>query len=289
MRIIRILNNSVVLVIDEKGNEKMVLGKGIGFQSKVDDSVDQTKIEKVFILESKTQKHNLEKVLQHTPEQYLNLTRKIVEFSEMELGVKFSDSIYIGLMDHITYALERISQSGSIKNAFLWEVKKFYSKEFRTAIKVLDIIEEEECVRFNEDEASFIAMHFVNGQQDGANIKSMMSETAVIQDILNIIKFHYKIEIDETSVNYNRFIVHIRYLLQRVPQMHHKENLESELLDQLCRKYPETYLCVQKISKYLVKSMSVQINDEEYLYLMLHIKRLSTRQDKKTNNDNCPI
>lgn len=281
MKIIRILNNSVVLAKDEKNNEKMVLGKGLGFQSKVNDILDQTKIEKIFILESKDQKHDFEKLLQHTPERYLNLTKRIVEFAEHQLSVQFSDSIYIGLMDHISYALERVSQNGSIKNAFLWEVKKFYSKEFKTAIKVLGIIEQEECVRFNEDEASFIAMHFVNAQQGGEGIKSTMNETAVIQDILNIIKFHYKIEIDETSVNFNRFIVHIRYLLQRLHQMNYKEHWESELLDQLCKKYPETFRCVQKISKYLKKRLSARINDEEFLYLMLHINRLSTRHKRE--------
>ena len=43
-------------------------------------------------------------------------------------------------------------------------------------------------------------------------------------------------------------------------------------------KYPDINVCVEKISKYLNDEYSINLNDEEKLYLMLHINRLCSRE-----------
>lgn len=57
----------------------------------------------------------------------------------------------------------------------------------------------------------------MNGQNlDSTLDMKVSSENAVILDILNIIKFHFNIEIEEDSINYSRFVTHVRYFLQRI-------------------------------------------------------------------------
>ena len=73
--------------------------------------------------------------------------------------------IYIGLTDHIHFVIKRAKQNEQLKNALLWEIKKFYPREFAASMKALELIEYSEGLQLTEDEASFIAMHFVNGQQ----------------------------------------------------------------------------------------------------------------------------
>lgn len=46
MRIKSILNNSALVAFNEKGDEFVVIGKGIAFQKHPGDFVDETKIEK---------------------------------------------------------------------------------------------------------------------------------------------------------------------------------------------------------------------------------------------------
>lgn len=279
MKIIRIFNNSVVLVQDEKNEEKMVLGKGVGFNAKVNDLLDPDRVEKVFVLETSSKKQEFEQAMQFASAEYVEVTRKIIAQAESDLDVTFNDSVFIGLLDHISYALQRFSQNDSLKNALIWEIKKFYKKEFQAALTSLDIIEKEEHVRLGEDEAGFIAMHFVNGQQNGVEEKTLLIDVEVIQDILNIIKFHFKMEIDETTVNFSRFIIHMRYLLQRIHHVHETRNaMENELFEQVCKKYTDTYHCVKKICLYLENKLNVTITDEEILYLMLHINRLTLRE-----------
>ncbi|VUX06371.1 Transcription antiterminator LicT [Streptococcus vestibularis] len=51
MQIEKILNNNVVQAMDNDV-EYIVMGKGLGFQKKVGETVDKEKIEKIFVLEN---------------------------------------------------------------------------------------------------------------------------------------------------------------------------------------------------------------------------------------------
>ena len=44
------INNNVVSAYNDNGKEIVVVGKGIGFQKKIGDSVKQELVEKVFLL-----------------------------------------------------------------------------------------------------------------------------------------------------------------------------------------------------------------------------------------------
>ena len=49
MRIVKVLNNNVVIVKDDAGHEKVVMGKGLGFQVKAGAELDSSKVEKIFV------------------------------------------------------------------------------------------------------------------------------------------------------------------------------------------------------------------------------------------------
>lgn len=51
MKIDKVFNNNVVQVLSEKNEEIIVMGKGLGFQKKPGDEVNQELIEKRFILQ----------------------------------------------------------------------------------------------------------------------------------------------------------------------------------------------------------------------------------------------
>ena len=48
LRIKKIFNNNVVLVIDTKGLERILIGRGIAFRKRVGETVENDKIEKTF-------------------------------------------------------------------------------------------------------------------------------------------------------------------------------------------------------------------------------------------------
>ena len=50
MKIWKALNNNVAVVLDEKGQEKIVMGKGICFKKGAGDSISDDSIDKTFSL-----------------------------------------------------------------------------------------------------------------------------------------------------------------------------------------------------------------------------------------------
>ena len=48
MQIIRVINNNVVCALNERHQERILIGKGIGFQKKPGDEVDKGKAEKEY-------------------------------------------------------------------------------------------------------------------------------------------------------------------------------------------------------------------------------------------------
>ncbi|VTM55955.1 putative transcriptional antiterminator [Klebsiella pneumoniae] len=52
MQIAKVLNNNVVVVLDEHRREQVVMGRGLAFQKRPGDVLDDSKIEKVFALQS---------------------------------------------------------------------------------------------------------------------------------------------------------------------------------------------------------------------------------------------
>ncbi|WP_081313332.1 CAT RNA binding domain-containing protein [Brochothrix thermosphacta] len=50
MKVIRSFNNNAVLVKDVDLTEWIVIGNGIGFNKKVNDAIDKSKIERRFVL-----------------------------------------------------------------------------------------------------------------------------------------------------------------------------------------------------------------------------------------------
>lgn len=278
MIIKKVFNNNVLLAENGQQLEMILLGKGIAFQKKAGDAVDLNKIDKKFVIESEDSKAKFVELLREVPVNHLELTTKIIVAAESELSATFNDSIYIGLTDHINYALFRYKQGMQLTNALMWEVKKFYPREFKAAMNALKMIEYYEAIRFPEDEAGFIALHFVNAMQDGDGIKMTVQATEVIQQILNIVKFHYCIELDEASLNYSRFVTHIRYFIRRLLNDESAEHQDDEFLFlQVKEKYPQAYQCACKVQKYLEKKFCTEITHEEMLYFMLHINRVGER------------
>lgn len=62
-----------------------------------------------------------------------------------------------------------------------------------------------------EDEAGFIALHIVNAELSGSEVNQVSEMTQTIQAILNIVKYHFNMELDEYSLNFERFVTHLKF------------------------------------------------------------------------------
>jgi len=276
MKIAKVINNNVISVLNEQKKELVIMGRGIAFQKRPGDVVDESKIEKIFKLDNKDVSEKFKTLLYDIPLEYMDVSERIISYAKEKLGKKLNDSIYVSLTDHITFAIERNKKGLLISNALLWEIKRIYSDEFAIGLKAIQKIEEMLGISLPEDEAGFIAMHIVNAELN-EEMPNVVSITKLIQDILNIVKYHFKIEIDEESLNYFRFLTHLKFFAQRLFSEKNLESPDDYLYDMVKIKYPDAFACTGKIKEFIEKAHNKKITKEEIAYLTIHIERVVNR------------
>ena len=274
MKIDKIINNNLIRTFDDSGKEVLVMGCGLGFQKKVGEIVDQSKIEKIYTIENKRDSSKLMTLLSEIPLEYIQVSNEIISYAKYSLGKKLNDNIYISLTDHISFAIERYKQGLNFKNALLWEIKRFYNHEFLIGKEALLIIKKRFNIELPEDEAASIALHIVNAQLNSRDMNDTLDITKMIQNILNIVKFHFNIELDEYSLHYERFITHLKFFAQRMLSGKVMKSDDTNFCEMIKHQYKDAYNCAEKIKKYILKEFNHELSDEEMMYLTVHIKRI---------------
>ncbi|MFB5267804.1 BglG family transcription antiterminator LicT [Paenibacillus enshidis] len=277
MIIEKILNNNVLLTKNDKGKEVIVMGRGISFNKSIGDTVDPGKIDKVFTMSQSLLTAKLTDLLSEIPAEQLELSNDIVEHAHYILGTDLSENIYLTLTDHIHFALERHKKGLALKNAMLFEIKRFYKKEFMVGQDAIQMIEDKTGVKLGEDEAGFIALHLVNARIDGNEMKQTMAMTEMVQNILNIVTYHFGIVLDESALIYSRFLTHLQYFAMRVLRNEVHNGGDDFLYNQVRKSYVAAFGCVVKINDYLEKTHQQSLSKDEYVYLTIHIHRITER------------
>lgn len=253
------------------------MGRGIAFQKRPGDEVDETKIEKVFKLDNKDLISKFKELLYEVPTEYIRMTEEIIKYAKEHLNKKLNDIIYISLTDHIHFAIERHRQGIQIVNPLIWEIKRIYKDEFQIGKKALQMIQQHFQINLPEDEAGFIAMHIVNAELN-EKMGDVAAMTKMIQDILTIVKYHFKIQLDEESLNYFRFLTHLKFFVHRLMNKNLLSHEEHDLHELVKQKYHEAYKCTEKIAEYIQRTHQCVLTVEEEIYLTIHIERVTNRR-----------
>lgn len=272
MEISKVLNNNVAVVI-ENNEEKIVMGRGICFKKKTGDTIEPETIDKVFYLHNQEVLSRFKELVVDIPLEYLEIGEEIMDEARLSLGKALNDNIYISMVDHIYTAVVRAKDDILVKNALLWDIQRFYKEEYQIGKKALEIIEKKIGVLLPNDEAGFIALHIVNGQLD-EDVHDMYEITKIMQEIENIVRYHFKIEFNEESAYYYRFITHLKFFAQRLVEHKKQNKQEDDLLEVVQVKYANAYQCVEKIAIYIKNQYNYELYDEEKLYLTIHIHRV---------------
>lgn len=274
MKIDKVINNNLVRSYKD-GKEALVMGKGLGFKKQKDDFIDETLIERIYVIEGEENSNYLEVLLSNIPYAYVQTTNEIVRYAINSLDKKLDDTIWLGLTDHIYHAIDRAKKGKVVRNALLWEISRFYNHEYLIGKEALKIIEKRHGVKLNDSEAGFIALHLVNAQMDdNVKIQETMEMIRRQKKILDIVKYHYGIELNESSIHYDRFWTHIKYFVRRLSKG--KESIKEDLgfLDVIKTKYPNEYKCAKRIEEYVQKELNCKLTEDELIYLAIHIRRV---------------
>lgn len=278
----KVLNNNVVVSIDPTTRKEVILmGSGIAFNKKPGQLIDARRIEKTFIVDDENLGNKIKKLINQIPAGIFELTDEIITHAIVELNVELDKQIYVSLADHIAFAVKRFKNGITIKNELLNEIRRVHRNEFKVSLWAVDYINKKLDIQLPEDEAGFIALHFVNASYKETTMKSVES-TKIIKDILNIIKYYFSIELDEDDLNYDRLLTHLKYFAKRIVN-NNKQNInDSGFIKVISTTYPEAYGCAIKIGEYIRSNNNYDVNEDEIVYLTMHIQRvISVAREKK--------
>lgn len=271
----KVINNNIISAYEKSGAEVIVMGRGIGFKKKQGEVVPADQISKIFRIKSRTLTEQFKELLANMPLERVRISDEIISHAKDHLKLKLNQSIYVTLTDHINFAIERVSQGIEPQNALLWEIKRFYPQEFQLGIYALELIHDRLGILLPEDEAGFIALHFVNAEY-GTDIRDAVKFPDQMQAIVDIVERDLGILLDESSLHYERFMTHIKFLIQRIYRKELLSSEDRELSLMMQRKYPREYQCSVKVAEYIMQATGCRLSEEEIMYLSVHIRRVST-------------
>ncbi|WP_042201022.1 BglG family transcription antiterminator LicT [Paenibacillus camerounensis] len=277
MRIIKKLNNSVVIAKDERDNEVVVMGKGIGCNYPMGTVLSRDDFERVFVLEDQKTTRDVISMSGAVPEIYFDISSRIITYARDTMNLQLNEHLYVALTDHLYFAAQRYKEQLVVQNRLLWEVKKFYPREFKVGLFGLGVIYEELNILFPEEEAGNIAFHLANAQYSPEGTLQSVRTTTAIKDIMSIVSYHFGITLDDDSLNYSRFVTHLQFFAQRLMDGIKLESDDGFLFEQVKSTYYKEFECALRIEDYIKLNFSTSLSKSELIYLTIHIHRVVNR------------
>lgn len=274
MKVIKKINNNVVICLDSNNCELIAFGKGIGFPKIPYELEDLTMIDRTFY-DLDQEKISL---FNEIPEAVMQVSNEVVDKAKIYLDENLSDSLLFTFADHLQFAIQRCKEGMIIANPLVYDIQHLYYKEMELAKWARRLVYRRLFVRLPSEEEANMAMHFINAQRIAKKYDDESDTTRIIEDVTSIVEKELNLLIDREDFNYARFIMHLQYLIKRKDRKSMIQTNNLKMFSQMKQEFPEVYRCVVQIKAYLVSVLNWQLNDEELLYLMLHVNRFYNRE-----------
>lgn len=274
-RILKILNNNIVLAFDLKNKEEtIIIGKGIGFGKGENKKtyIPEDKIEKSFIAYDEKMKNEYFRLVKQIDSKIVEISEMIIDMAEKRLG-ELNSHIHILLTDHIGFAIERVKSGLEITNPFIDEIKILYPDEFDIALEGINIIKSKLDIDLGYGEIGFIAMH-LHSSRKNINVRETMKNTRILNEIVAIIEDFLNIKLNKTDYNYKRLITHIQGALDRIKN---KKHIENPILNNIKEQFKDSFEIIKKIKVKIEEEYEVTVPEQELGYMVIHIERLKIK------------
>ncbi len=270
MRLLKKINNNYALALDSQGKQIIVEGKGIGFRKMPCELTNLAEISRTY--------YDLEGheacLLQSLPTEILDISGEIYEYALQYIAAKLNQNLILTLADHIQFALERQQKNIQIKMPIYYDVEHLYPQESQIAEYTMYLINERLGILLPESEKTGIALNIINSELISDYTGDAESELVELCSL--VIENMMDISIDTTSYSYSRFVSHLVYLLRRANHSEPASEQSIQMYVSLVQDFPEISSCVNRI-EILLAQKHYYLNEEEKMYLMLHVNRLCSR------------
>lgn len=265
----KIFNNNIILVNSED-KEKILFAKGIGFGKKPGYIIPKgIKVDKIFTIADSDNIENLNTMIEKVDNDFFVVCEEaIYEISE-KINQELNESIHIGLIDHLYFAIKRLKNNEEIENPFLVEIETLYSKEYMLADMVAKKVGAYCNVDIPDGEIAFIALHIHSAINNG-KISNTLKNSYLGSTIVEHVEDRLNIEIDRKSLDYARFLTHIKFAIQRIME---NININNELTKIIKSSYKESFSIAEEVAEIIEDELGIKVMEDEVTFLTIHIER----------------
>jgi beta-glucoside operon transcriptional antiterminator len=272
---IRKINNNAAICVDGNGRELVALGRGIGF-GVMPHEVALADISRTFY---RVDEKYLSMVGE-MPEDVLEFAGQLADVCRATLSYELSPNLPITLADHIAFMLERARKHMVVQMPLAYDVQQAHPVEYRLGTMAVRGAKKTFGVRLDRHEATGIALSIINSAVTASERASQREEDVsyLVEGITSIVEQETGITVDRGSFDYARFATHVQYLIDRVCSGEPIDSQNASLYDEIRAAYPAAAECANRASKLIQARLKVpSLTNEEKLYLMLHVNRISER------------
>ena len=279
MRVVKKLNNNFAICVDGEGKELIAAGKGIGFPKTPYELEDLNLITRTFY--DIDQKYT--GLFNELPETVIHFTAKLIDIARDELKYELNPNVVLTMSDHINFCIQRAKEDIYVQMPLIYEVEQTFPAEAKIGKYAVKQIERRFHVRLNQNEASGIAMNLVNARYNAKSGTDVTEELQrryddILEDTISIVEDETGIMIERDSFNFARYSSHLMYLLNRIAGNRTLDSDNGIMYQSMRKEFPEIAACVDLIDRYFRRKLKIDLSKEEKLYLILHIKRICTRE-----------
>lgn len=276
MIVVKNINNNVALCLDSKGQEVVVFGKGVGFL-KPPSEVPLSKIQRTF--------YDLNRkflpLLADIPLDVIDFTAQQVAQIRGQLPYETNANLIMTLADHLAFAMTRAKKGIYTPMPSIYEMEQNYPVEVGIGRQIVKAMEETFHVKLPKGEVQGVAMHFINASLGSPSSGQLTAEDeyeTILERMTQIVEYALQVTIRRDTFNYARFATHVQYLLKRVQAESSIDSDNLQVYASIRDEYKDVSACVDQIHEYLQRNWSIDLSEEEKLYLIMHINRVISQE-----------
>lgn len=276
MIVVKNINNNVALCLDSKGQEVVVFGKGVGFL-KPPSEVPLSKIQRTF--------YDLNRkflpLLDDIPLDVIDFTSRQVAQIRGKLPYETNANLIMTLADHLAFAMTRAKRGIYTPMPSIYEMEQNYPVEVEIGRQIVKAMEQTFHVKLPKGEVQGVAMHFINaslGSPSSGQLTAEEEYETILERMTQIVEHALQVTIRRDTFNYARFATHVQYLLKRVQTDSPIDSDNLQMYASIRDEYKDVSACVDQIHEYLQRNWSIDLSEEEKLYLIMHINRVISQE-----------
>lgn len=276
MIVVKNINNNVALCLDSKGQEVVVFGKGVGFL-KPPSEVPLSKIQRTFY----DLNHKFLPLLDDIPLDVIDFTSRQVAQIRGKLPYETNANLIMTLADHLAFAMTRAKRGIYTPMPSIYEMEQNYPVEVEIGRQIVKAMEQTFHVKLPKGEVQGVAMHFINaslGSPSSGQLTAEEEYETILERMTQIVEYALQVTIRRDTFNYARFATHVQYLLKRVQEDSSIDSDNLQVYASIRDEYRDVSACVDQIHEYLQRNWSIDLSEEEKLYLIMHINRVISQE-----------